>query len=88
MREAENQVGITNYPRSPLAELVQAALVTSCHEHRVHFAQSNSMAAQLTLIRALYILVASRISPEALQEVNRIEQAVSQSLRLKTKKKE
>jgi RpiR family carbohydrate utilization transcriptional regulator len=81
-------VGITNYPRSPLAELVQAALVTSCHEHRVHFAQSNSMAAQLTLIRALYILVASRISPEALQEVNRIEQAVSQSLRLKTKKKE
>jgi len=32
--------------------------------------------------------VASRISPEALQEVNRIEQAVSQSLRLKTKKKE
>jgi RpiR family carbohydrate utilization transcriptional regulator len=81
-------VGITNYPRSPLAELVQAALVTSCHEHRVHFAKSNSMAAQLTLIRALYILVASRISPEALQEVNRIEQAVSQSLRLKTKKKE
>ncbi len=44
------------------------------------------MAAQLTLIRALYILVASRISPEALQEVNRIEQAVSQSLRLKTLK--
>ena len=79
-------VGITNYPRSPLAELVQTALLTSCHEHRVHFAQSNSMAAQLTLIRALYILVASRISPEALQEVNRIEQAVGQSLRLKTPK--
>jgi RpiR family carbohydrate utilization transcriptional regulator len=79
-------VGITNYPHSPLAELVQTALLTSCHEHRVHFAQSNSMAAQLTLIRALYILVASRISPEALQEVNRIEQAVGQSLRLKTLK--
>jgi RpiR family carbohydrate utilization transcriptional regulator len=79
-------VGITNYPRSPLAEAVHAALITSCHEHRVHFAQSNSMAAQLTLIRALYILVASRISPEALQEVNRIEQAVNRSLRLKTKR--
>jgi DNA-binding MurR/RpiR family transcriptional regulator len=79
-------VGVTNYPRSPLAELVHTALVTSCHEHRVHFARSNSMAAQLTLIRALYILVASRISPEVLQEVNRIEQAVNQSLRLKKKK--
>jgi RpiR family carbohydrate utilization transcriptional regulator len=79
-------VGITNYPRSPLAETVHAALLTSCHEHRVHFAQSNSMAAQLTLIRALYILVASRISPEALQEVNRIEQAVNRSLRLATNK--
>ena len=79
-------VGITNYPRSPLAELVHTALITSCHEHRVHFARSNSMAAQLTLIRALYILVASRISPEVLHEVNRIEQAVNQSLRLKTKK--
>jgi DNA-binding MurR/RpiR family transcriptional regulator len=75
-------VGITNYPRSPLAETVHAALVTSCHEHRVHFARSNSMAAQLTLIRALYILVASRASPESLQEVNRIEQAVNRSLRL------
>ena len=79
-------VGITNYPRSPLAELVHTPLITSCHEHRVHFARSNSMAAQLTLIRALYILVASRISPEVLHEVNRIEQAVNQSLRLKTKK--
>ncbi len=79
-------VGITNYPRSPLAEAAQAALVPSCHEHRVHFARSNSMAAQLTLIRALYILVASRASPETLQEVNRIEQTVSRSLRLKTNK--
>ena len=76
-------VGLTNYPRSPLAELVNTALVTSCQEHRVHFAQSSSMVAQLTLIRALYILVASRSTPELIQEVNAIEQAVRRSLRTK-----
>src|SRR4030042_974843 len=63
-------------------------LLAAGHVRRNHlvFARSNSMAVQLTLIRALYILVASRISPEVLHEVNRIEQAVNQSLRLKTKK--
>jgi DNA-binding MurR/RpiR family transcriptional regulator len=79
-------VGITNYPRSALAELVNTVLLTSCREHRVHFAQSNSMAAQLTLIRALYILVASKSSPDLIEEVNRIEQAVRGSLRIKQKK--
>ncbi len=81
-------VGITNYPHSRLAAMVHAPLLTSCREHRVHFAHSNSMAAQLTLIRAIYILVASGISPEALHEVNRIEQTVNQSLRLKIQRKE
>jgi len=76
-------VGITNYPRSPLAELADAALLTSCQEHRVHFAQSSSMVAQLTLIRALYILVASRSTSELIQEVNEIEQAVRRGLRAK-----
>jgi DNA-binding MurR/RpiR family transcriptional regulator len=76
-------VGLTNYPHSPLAELVNTALVTSCQEHRVHFAQSSSMVAQLTLIRALYILVASRSTPELIQEVNAIEQTVRRSLRAK-----
>jgi len=76
-------VGITNYPHSPLAELADTVLLTSCREHRVHFAQSSSMVAQLTLIRALYILVASRSSPELIQEVNEIEQTVRRSLRAK-----
>jgi DNA-binding MurR/RpiR family transcriptional regulator len=76
-------VGITNYPRSPLAELADAVLLTSCQEHRVHFAQSSSMVAQLTLVRALYILVASRSTPELIQEVNAIEQTVRHSLRAK-----
>lgn len=76
-------VGITNYPRSPLARLSDTALLTSCQEHRVHFAQSNSTVAQLTLIRALYILVASRSTPEMIQEVNDIEQTVHRSLRAK-----
>ena len=76
-------VGITNYPRSPLAELADSVLLTSCQEHRVHFAQSSSMVAQLTLVRALYILVASRSTPELIQEVNAIEQTVRRSLRAK-----
>jgi hypothetical protein len=41
------------------------------------------MVAQLTLIRALYILVASRSTPELIQEVNEIEQAVRRGLRAK-----
>jgi DNA-binding MurR/RpiR family transcriptional regulator len=80
-------VGITNYPRSALAELADTLLLTNCREHRVHFAQSNSMAAQLTLIRALYILVASKSSSDLIEEVNRIEQAVRGSLRIKGKKR-
>jgi RpiR family carbohydrate utilization transcriptional regulator len=81
-------VGITNYPRSALAGLADTVLLTNCREHRVHFAQSNSMAAQLTLIRALYILVASKSSPGLIEEVNRIERAVRDSLRIKEKKGE
>jgi DNA-binding MurR/RpiR family transcriptional regulator len=80
-------VGITNYPRSALAELVDTVLLTSCQEHQVHFAQSNSMVAQLTLIRALYILVASKSSPALIEEVNSIERAVRSSLRVKEKKR-
>ena len=76
-------VGITNYPHSPLAEQADSVLLTSCQEHRVHFAQSSSMVAQLTLVRALYILVASRSTPELIQEVNDIEQAVRRGLRSK-----
>jgi hypothetical protein len=41
------------------------------------------MVAQLTLVRALYILVASRSTPELIQEVNAIEQTVRRSLRAK-----
>lgn len=81
-------VGITNYASSPLAKTVETMLVTSCHEHRVHFAQSNSMVAQLTLIRALYILVASRCGREVTQDVDRIEENVKRSLRIKNKRSE
>jgi DNA-binding MurR/RpiR family transcriptional regulator len=41
-------VGITNYPRSPLASITDSILITACQEHKVHFAQSNSMVVQLT----------------------------------------
>jgi DNA-binding MurR/RpiR family transcriptional regulator len=86
--QGASTVGITNYASSPLAKTVETTLVTACHEHRVHFAQSNSMVAQLTLIRALYILVASRCGDEVTQEVDRIEENVKRSLRIKNKRSE
>jgi DNA-binding MurR/RpiR family transcriptional regulator len=85
--QGAHTVGITNYPRSALAELANTVLLTNCREHRVHFAQSNSMAAQLTLIRAIYILAASKSSSDLIEEMNRIEQAVRGSLRIKEKKR-
>ena len=81
-------VAITNYASSPLAGTAMVTLTTSCHEHRVHFAQSNSMVAQLTLIRALYILVASRSSAAVAQKVDRIEESVKRNLRIKNKRSE
>ena len=76
-------VGITNYPKSPLAELAEVTLNTACHEHSVHFAKSNSMAVQMTIIRALYILVASRGGEAIDQGVARIEESVRRNLRIK-----
>ncbi len=76
-------VGITNYNNSPLMQVAEVCLLTACHEPRVHFAQSNSMVAQLTLIHTLYILAASRSSRSIISEVNRIEKTVDANLRLK-----
>jgi DNA-binding MurR/RpiR family transcriptional regulator len=78
-------VGITNYTRSPLAGITGTTLITACHEHQVHFAQSNSMVVQLTILRALYILVASQSTKNVIAEVDRIEQSVQRNLRLKGK---
>lgn len=78
-------VGITNYYRSPLASTAESALITACQEHKVHFAQSNSMVVQLTLLRALYILAASQSNRRVIEDVNRIEENVQQNLRLKSK---
>ncbi|MBN1835107.1 MAG: MurR/RpiR family transcriptional regulator [Spirochaetales bacterium] len=77
-------VGITNYPRSPLRELVDAALITACQEPRVHVAQSNSMVAQLAILRALFVLVASRSEERVVQEVQSIEASVQRSLRVRS----
>jgi DNA-binding MurR/RpiR family transcriptional regulator len=77
-------VGITNYPRSPLCELVDAALITACQEPRVHVAQSNSMVAQLAILRALFVLVASRSDEAVVQEVQTIEGSVQRNLRVRS----
>ena len=58
-------------------------LLTACHEREVHFAQSNSMAAQLTLIRALYIILASRTKDEEIEEIGGIEKIVNSNLRVR-----
>ena len=76
-------IGITNYSKSSLAALADIALLTACHERRMHFAQSNSMVAQLTLLRVLYILTASRSTERTVQKVNDIEQYVSLHIRSK-----
>jgi len=76
-------VGITNYPRSPLREVVDSLLITACQEPRVHVAQSNSMVAQLAILRALFVLVASRSDEAVVQEVQNIEGSVQRSLRVR-----
>jgi DNA-binding MurR/RpiR family transcriptional regulator len=75
-------VGVTNYGKSPLAELADISLLTSCHERRMHFAQSNSMVAQLTIIRVLYILTASRCAKKTARKVDDIEQYVRAHVRV------
>jgi RpiR family carbohydrate utilization transcriptional regulator len=77
-------VGITNYPRSPLCELADTALITACQELRVHVAQSNSMVAQLAILRALFVLVASRSDEAVVREVQNIEGSVHRNLRVRS----
>ena len=76
-------VGITNYPRSPLCELAHTALITACRELRVHVAQSNSMVAQLAILRALFVLVAARSDESVVREVQNIEGSVQSHLRVR-----
>jgi len=78
-------VGITNYSSSPLANSVDVVLLTACPERRVHFAQSNSMIAQFTIIRSIYIIAAVRSNREIGERVNFIEESVNTRLRKKIK---
>ena len=74
-------IGITNYRGSPLSKLSNVLLLTACPERRVHFAQSNSMVAQSTILRALYIIAASRSGKSLSERVNEIEVRVQEGLR-------
>ena len=74
---------ITNYKKSPLAGIADLVLFTACHERRVHFAQSNSMVSQLTIIHALYVLTASKSRDSIIKKVNIIEENVKKDLRIK-----
>jgi DNA-binding MurR/RpiR family transcriptional regulator len=73
---------VTNYSESPLAGLADILLLTACPERRVHFAQSNSMVAQSTIVRSLYILVASRSKEPVIKRVGKIERDVKARLRM------
>jgi DNA-binding MurR/RpiR family transcriptional regulator len=77
-------IGITNYSKSSLAALCDITLLTACHERRIHFAQSDSMVSQITLIRVLYILTASHSATTTVQKVNKIEHHVNHHIRAKT----
>jgi DNA-binding MurR/RpiR family transcriptional regulator len=77
-------VGVTNYRNSPLAEVADVLLLTACPERGVHVVRSNSIVAQSTILRALYMLAAVRSKRGVEQSVGRIEDHVSTLLR-KTK---
>lgn len=77
-------VAITNYGHSSLAKAAEFCLETSCYEGRVHFAQSNSMVAQITILNAIYLLAASIGGEEVIRQVDNIEEYCQRSLRLKT----
>jgi RpiR family transcriptional regulator, carbohydrate utilization regulator len=77
---------LTNYRDSALAESAEYVLETACYEGRIHFAQSNSMVAQITIVNALYLLTASRSSEEVIREVDIIEESCQRSLRVKNNK--
>jgi len=76
-------VALTNYGNSVLAKMADFLLLTACHEREVHFAQSYSMAAQLTLIRALYIILASGTDDTGIDGISDIEKKVNANLRVK-----
>ncbi len=78
-------VGITNYRGSLLAENVDVLLLTACPERRVHIAQSNSMVAQSTLLRSLYLLAASKADGRMQDVVNKINDSVDEKLRMHKK---
>jgi len=78
-------VGITNYRGSLLAENVDALLLTACPERKVHIAQSNSMVAQSTILRSLYLLTASRANSRLQDVVNGINEIVEKKLRAQKK---
>jgi DNA-binding MurR/RpiR family transcriptional regulator len=73
--------GVTNYASSPLSSAADLVLLTACHERRMHFAQSDSMVSQLTIIRTLYMLAASRSAQKTVKNVNDIERYVGDLIR-------
>ena len=74
--------GITNYASSPLAASVDVQLLTACHERRIHVAQSDSMVSQLTIIRSVYMLAASKSADKTARNVNGIEKNVQALIRV------
>ncbi len=74
-------IAITNYKNAQLAAAADIVLLTACYEGNVHFAQSNSMIAQLAIIDALYVLSASRSPRSIVGRVNEIERQMKSRLR-------
>lgn len=76
-------IGITNYRNALLASNVDILLPTSSHERNLHFAQSDSMVAQLTILRTIYILIASREIDMLAKKLDTIESYVRNLIRVK-----
>ena len=77
-------VGITNYSDSTLARNSDFRLLTSFRERRINAAVSSSSIAQLSVLDAIYFLIAYFQGPKAERLVLEIEKAAENILRAKS----
>jgi len=80
-RGGARTAALTNYPRSPLAEACEFALVTAFRERHINAAVSSSRIAQSCVIDALYFIVASWKRKNARRLADDAERRVRQTLR-------
>jgi DNA-binding MurR/RpiR family transcriptional regulator len=74
-------VALTNYPRSPLAQVCEFRLITAFRERRINAAISSSRIAQICVLDSLYFVVGSRIRESARYLAQEAEKRSQRTLR-------